>query len=145
MINVRKNLKRTRNEERKSLFNENYNRESQKECDNGNNDNDQNIYASMTRMSGNDKSSSRYFGESSNLTNRILDLEATCHMTQHVSDFIPGSLEFTDKCIEVSDGHHATAKQKGKVQIKRCNDNVDTFIATFHHIRLAPDLWDGLF
>ena len=50
-------------------------------------------------MSGNDKSSSRDFGESLQLTNLILDSVATCHMTPQVSDFIPGSLEDTDKYI----------------------------------------------
>ena len=33
-------------------------------------------------------------------------------MTPEVSDFIPGSLEDTDKHIEVVNGHHVTAKQK---------------------------------
>ena len=33
-----------------------------------------------------------------------------CHMTPEVSDFIPGSLEYTYKRIEVLDGHHVTAK-----------------------------------
>ena len=37
-------------------------------------------------------------------------------MKPEVSDFIPGSLEDTDKCIEVADGHHVTAKQKGQVR-----------------------------
>ena len=46
--------------------------------------------------------------------------------------FIPGSLEDTDKYIEVADGHHVTEKQKGQVQIKMCNDNRNTFIATLH-------------
>ena len=46
----------------------------------------------MSRMSGNEKIPSRYFGESLQLTNWILDSVATCHMTSHVSDFIPGSL-----------------------------------------------------
>ena len=35
-----------------------------------------------------------------------------CHMTPEVSDFIPGSLEDTDKYIGVADGHSVTAKQK---------------------------------
>ena len=39
-------------------------------------------------------------------------------MTPEVSDFIPGSLQDTDKYIEVAEGHHVTAKQKGQVQIK---------------------------
>ena len=33
-------------------------------------------------------------------------------MTPEVSYFIPGSLEDTDKYIEVADGHHATVKKK---------------------------------
>ena len=39
-------------------------------------------------------------------------------MTPEVSDFIPDSLEDTDKHIEVADGYHVTAKQKGQVRIK---------------------------
>ena len=64
-------------------------------------------------------------------------------MTPKVSDFIPGSLEDTDKNIEVVDGNHATAKQKG--QIKMCDDNGDTFIVTLHNVLLAPDIYDRLF
>ena len=66
-------------------------------------------------------------------------------MTRIVSDFIRGSLEDTDKYIEVADGHHVTAKQKGQVQIKMCDDNGKTFIATLHNILLEPDLCDSLF
>ena len=66
-------------------------------------------------------------------------------MTLEVSDFIPGTLEDTDKFIEVADGHHVTAKQKGQVQIKMCNDNGKTFIATLSNVLLAPDLCDRLF
>ena len=58
-------------------------------------------------------------------------------MTPEVSDFITGSLEDTDKYIEVVDGHHATAKQKGQVQIKICDDYGDPFIATLHNVLLA--------
>ena len=47
-----------------------------------------------------------------------LDSGATFHKAPEVSDFIPGSLEDTDKYIEVADGHHVTAKQKGQVRIK---------------------------
>ena len=65
-------------------------------------------------------------------------------MTPEVSDFISGSLEDTDKYIEVSDGHHVTAKQKGQVQIKMCNYNGMNFIATLHNVLLAPDLCDRL-
>ena len=63
-------------------------------------------------MSDKGKCSSRYFGDSSQLTNWILDSGATCHMTPHVSGFIPGSLEDLDKNIEVADGHYVTEKQK---------------------------------
>ena len=55
-------------------------------------------------------------------------------MTPEVSYFIPGTLEDTDKHIEVADGHHVTAKQKGQVQIKMCNNNRDPFIATLHNV-----------
>ena len=67
----------------------------------------------MARMSGNDKCPAENFGDSSQLTNWILDSGATCHMTPEVSDFIPGSLYDTDKHIEVADGHPVTYKQKG--------------------------------
>ena len=39
-------------------------------------------------------------------------------MTPEVSDFVPVSLQDTDKYIEVADGHHVTAKRKGQVQIQ---------------------------
>ena len=65
----------------------------------------------MERMSGNDESSSRDFGDSSQWTNYILDSGETCHMTPQVLDFIPSSLEDTDKYIAVADGHHVTAKK----------------------------------
>ena len=69
-------------------------------------------------MSGNDKCPSEKFGDSSKLTNWILGSVATCHMTPEVSEFIAGSLEDTDKYIEVTGGHHTTEKQKGQVRIK---------------------------
>ena len=69
----------------------------------------------MARMSENDKCPSGSFGDSSQLTNWILYSVKTCHMTPEVSDFIPFALEDTDKYIEVADGHHVTAKQKGQV------------------------------
>ena len=69
----------------------------------------------MSRISSNDERSSDNYGDSSKLTNWILDSGATCHMTPEVSDFIPGSLEDTDKYIGVADGHHVTVKQKGQV------------------------------
>ena len=66
----------------------------------------------MALMPDNDEIPSGDFGDSSQLTNWILDPGETFHMTPQVSDFIPGSLEDTDKHIEVADGHHVTAKQK---------------------------------
>ena len=66
-------------------------------------------------------------------------------MTPEVSDFIPGSLEDTDKYIEVADGNHVTEKQKGQVRIKMCDNNGDPFIATLHYVILAPSLCDRLF
>ena len=49
------------------------------------------------------------------------------------------------KYIEVADGHHVAAKQKGQVRIKMCDDNKNPFIATLHNLLLAPDLCDNLF
>ena len=67
------------NEKRRKqvCFNEKYNRA----CDNGNDNNDQMIYASMAHMSGNEEFSSGNFGDSSQLRNWILDSGVTCHMT----------------------------------------------------------------
>ena len=69
-------------------------------------------------MSINDECSSGNYGDSSQLTNWILDSGSTCHMTPEVSDFITGSFKYVDKYIEVADGHHVTAKQKGQLGIK---------------------------
>ena len=66
-------------------------------------------------------------------------------MTPEVSDFIPGSLEETTTNIEVADGHHVTAKQKGQVRIHMFGNNGKTFIATLYNVLLAPDLCDRLF
>ena len=99
----------------------------------------------MARMSNNDKCPSGIFGDSSQLTNWILDYVATCHMTPEISDFTPGSLEDTDKHIEVADVHHVTAGGKVQVQIKMCNDHINPFIATLHNVLLAPYLCDRFF
>ena len=66
-------------------------------------------------------------------------------MAPEVSDFITGSFKDTDKYIEVVDQHHVTAKQKGQVRIKMCDDNGNPFIATLHNVLLAPYLCDRLF
>ena len=66
----------------------------------------------MVRMSDNEEFSSRDFGDSSQLTNFILDSGATCHMTPQVSGFIPVLLEYMDKHIEDTEGDHVTAGEK---------------------------------
>ena len=66
-------------------------------------------------------------------------------MTLEVSDFITGSLEDMDKHIEVADRHHVTAKQKGQVQIKMCDNNGDPFIGTLRNVLLVPDFCNRLF
>ena len=99
----------------------------------------------MARMSDNDECPSGNLGYSSQFTNWILDYGETCHMTPEISYFIPGLLENMDKNIEVMERHHVTAKQKGQVRIKICDNNGDHFIATLHNVLLAPDLCDGLF
>ena len=66
-------------------FNKRGNHILQKESGNGNDVNDQKIYAYMARMSGSDKSSSRDFDESLQLTNWILDSGATWHTIPQVS------------------------------------------------------------
>ena len=96
-------------------------------------------------MSSDEERESKEYGDSLQLNNWILDSGATCHMTPEVTDFIPGSLEYTDKFIEVADGHHVIAKQKGSVRIQMFDDNGKTFVATLYNILLAPDLCDRLF
>ena len=83
-----------------------FNEKGNRACDNGKNDVDHKIYASMARMSSDEECKSIKYGDSLQLTNWILDLGATCHMTPEVSDFIPGSIEDMDKYIEVADRHH---------------------------------------
>ena len=99
----------------------------------------------MARMSNDNISKNKDYGDSSQLTNWILDSVATCYTTPEVTDFIPGLLEDTDKFIEVADGHHVTAKQKGSVCIQMFDNNGETFIATLYNVLLAPDLCDRLF
>ena len=91
------------------------NEKGNRACDNGENNDDHKIYASVPRMSSDDERKSVKYGDSSQLTNWILDSGSTCHMTPEVSYFIPVSLQDTNKYIEVADGHHVTAKQKGQV------------------------------
>ena len=70
-------------------------------CDNGEDDNDHKIYASMEQMSSDDERKSKEYGDSSQLTNWILDSGATCHMNPEVTNFIPVSLEDTDNSLKL--------------------------------------------
>ena len=119
--------------------------EGNRACNNGDKNSPQKIYAYMACMYVNNECPSGNFGDSSQLTNWILDSGATCHMKSEVSDFIPGLLEDTDKHIEVADVHHVTEKQKRQVQIEMYDNNRDPLIATLHNVLLAPDLCDRLF
>ena len=73
--------KNTQKQLKQASFNKRGNCILQKECDNSNDDNTQKVYESMAKMSGNDEIPSRNFGDSSQLTNQILDSGATCHTT----------------------------------------------------------------
>ena len=75
---------------------------------------------------------------------RVITIYA-CYMTPYISDFIPGSLVETDKCINVTDGHFVTAKQTWQVQIEMWYKNGRHLIATLYNVLLAPDLCDWLF
>ena len=100
-------------------FNESVNSVSQKECENGDNDNYQMIYSSMAWMSGNDKNPSRDFGDSSQLNK--WDFTIRSNISYDTTDFgfcariirryrnIYWSCEWTSRHGEV----------KGRVQKKR--------------------------
>ena len=92
-----------------------FNEKGNPACENGKDNNDHKIYSSMAHISSDYKRKSVKYGNSSQLTNWILDSGATCHMAPEVWEFVPGSLEDTYKYIEVADGHHVTAKQKVQV------------------------------
>ena len=47
---------------------------------------------SMAHMYSNVEIPIRYFGDSSQLTNQILESGATCHTTPEILEFIPGSM-----------------------------------------------------
>ena len=55
----------------------------------------------MAHVSGNDECTSGNLGDSSQLTNWILDFGETCNMTQEVSDLISSSLEDTDEKLKL--------------------------------------------
>ena len=52
-------------------------------CNNSNDDNDHKIYASMARMSSDDKRENKDYGDSSQLTNWILDSLKDFRMHRH--------------------------------------------------------------
>ena len=56
-----------------------FNEKGNRACENGKNNEEHKIYAYMARMSSNDERSSEKYGDSSQLTNWILDSGATCH------------------------------------------------------------------
>ena len=62
------------------------------------------IYASMAHEYSNVESPRRNYGDSSQLTDWILDSGVTCHITPDFSDFILGQLVETDKYIELAYG-----------------------------------------
>ena len=72
----------------------------------------------MARQSSNAGSPRRFFGDSSQLTNFILDSGATSHRTPDILDLIPDLLVKKDKYTEVSDGNFVTVKQTGEVKMK---------------------------
>ena len=61
-----------------------FNEKGNRACDNGKNNDDHKIYISMARMSVNYERKSEKYGDSSQLTNWILDSGAMCHMTTEV-------------------------------------------------------------
>ena len=92
----------------------------------------------MACMYSNAESLRRYFGDSLQLTNWILDSGATFYRTPEISYFIPGSLVETDKYIEVADVNLVTAKQTGEIQMKICDDNGKPFISALYNELFAP-------
>ena len=56
-----------------------FNEKGSRACNNGKNDDDHKIYASMARMFSDDERKSVKYGDSSQLTNWILDSGKTCH------------------------------------------------------------------
>ena len=69
-------------------------------------------------MSSNDERKSVKYGDSSQLTNWILDLGETCHMTPEVSDFIPVSLEHTENTLKLRKDITSRRNKKVKYEYK---------------------------
>ena len=103
------------------------------------------MYAYMAHISGNEKISSTYFYDSFLSANCIYDSGGTYHITSQFSNIISGSLEDTNRYIEVTDRYHRMMNQKGRFQIKMCNNDGNRFIATLHNVLLAPNISNGLF
>ena len=72
----------------------------------------------MVRMSPNGESPRRDCGDSSQLTNCILDSGSNCCMTPKISDFIPGSLVEIDKYIKVVYVYFVKEKKQEKFKYK---------------------------
>ena len=68
----------------------------------------------LARMSSNIQSVKRDFGDSSQMTNWILDSCATCHMTPYISDFVQVSLLEMDKFIKCLEENFVKAKNRGR-------------------------------
>ena len=96
----------------------------------------------MAHLYSNVESPRGYFGYSSQLTNLILDLGATCDMAPEILDFKTGLLVQTVKYIEVADGNFIIAKKTGEVQIKTHDNNIKSFISALYTVLFYPDLWD---
>ena len=98
----------------------------------------------MAHISPDAKIPRRHFWDISQLTNWIVDLGETCHITPEISDFILGSLVETDKYIEVADENFFTEKQTGEFEIKMCDDNGRPLIFTLYNVIFAPNLRDWI-
>ena len=103
------------------------------------------IYLSMALIYSKKESLRRDFGDSSKMTDWVLDLGVTFHIKPEISDFVPGSLVEMDKYIEVADVHYVTEKNTGQVQISIHDDNGENVIATFYTVLFATNLCDRLF
>ena len=99
----------------------------------------------MARMYGNDEFLSEHFGDSSQLTNSILDYGETCHMTPEFSDLLQVHYKIRINILKLRTDITSQRRKKGQVRIKICDDNGDPFIATLHIVLLAPDLCEKLF
>ena len=69
-------------------------------------------------MSSDDKRKNLKYGDSSQLTNWILDSEATYHMAPEVTDFIPGTLEDTDYTLKLWTDITSRRNKKVKYEYK---------------------------